>query len=166
MGWDSYLFSINKAENAFSTDDWESLIQRAQQMAFFNNIEIYSSDSAINFLIDKRNFGDDISGYALGNCVRLYEESGWSNDMLINLEEKDLPHLAKNEKYAADPNRNYFYNGYHPQSVKYLTDKAIDLIADKIVIPENERTIISLFQISAFYGFAIEEGLSVSQDIM
>lgn len=165
MGWDKHVYFIKRM--ALSSVDWESLVQRAEQMAFFHNIDLYSSESSISFLIDKMDIDESISSFVSGNHVRLYEETGgFEKDEIIHLEENDLPHLAKNEKYHLDPKRHYYYDGYHPQSVKYLTDKAIDLIVSKQVFPERERTIVSLFQISAFYGFALEEGVRVEEDIM
>ena len=165
MGWDNHVYFIKRV--AQSALDWESLVQRAEQMAFFHNIELYNSESSISFLIDKRDIDENISSFVSGHTVWRYEETGrFEKDEVINLEENDLPHLAKNEKYHLNPNRHYYYDGYHPQSVKYLTDKAIDLIVSKQVIPERERTIASLFQISAFYGFALEEGVRVEKDAM
>lgn len=165
MGWDNRVYFIKRV--AQSALDWESLVQRAEQMAFFHNIELYNSESSISFLIDKRDIDEDISSFVSGQHVWLYEETGrFEEDKVIHLEENDLPHLAKNEKYQLTPNNYHYYDGYHPQSVKYLTDKAIELIVSKQVIPEQERTIASLFQISAFYGFALEEGVRVEEDAM
>jgi hypothetical protein len=150
-----------------STVDWENLVQRAEQMAFFHNIELYNAESSISFLIDKRDIDENISSFVSGHTVWRYEETGrFEKDEVIHLDENDLPHLAKNETYLLTPNNYHYYDAYHPQSVKYLADKAIDLIVSKQVIPERERTIASLFQISAFYGFALEEGVRVEEDAM
>lgn len=165
MGWDNHVYFIKRV--AQSALDWESLVQRAEQMAFFHNIELYNSESSISFLIDKRDIDENISSFVSGHTVWRYEETGrFEKDEVIHLEENDLPHLAKNEKYHLNPDRHYYYDQYHPQSVKYLADKAIDLIVSKQVVPEQERTIASLFQISAFYGFALEEGLRVEEEAM
>lgn len=165
MGWDNHVYFVKRVTQ--STVDWERLVQRAEQMAFFHNIELYNSESSISFLIDKRDIDENISSFVSGHTVWRYEETGrFEKDEVIHLEENDLPHLAKNEKYHLNPDRHYYYDQYHPQSVKYLADKAIDLIVSKQVVPEQERTIASLFQISAFYGFALEEGVRVEEDTM
>lgn len=165
MGWDTHVYFIKRMD--LSTVDWENLVQRAEQMAFFHNIELYNSESSISFLIDKRDIDENISSFVSGHTVWRYEETGrFEKDEVIHLEENDLPYLAKNEKYHLNPDQHYYYDQYHPQSVKYLADKAIDLIVSKQVIPERERTIASLFQISAFYRFALEEGVRVEEDAM
>ncbi len=63
MGWDKHVYFIKRM--ALSTVDWESLVQRAEQMAFFHNIELYNSESSISFLIDKRDIDDPFSKYPL-----------------------------------------------------------------------------------------------------
>lgn len=167
MGWDSHLYSIRRSENNLELSTWEFLVIRAEQMAFFNNIDIYCSESSISFLIDRDKIDEDLAAFSGGDCIRTYENCGKNEESWpIQLEESDFQFLAINEKYLISPERNYKYDHYHSQSVKYLTDKVIDAILKGLVSPQKERTMSSLLQLSAFYEFAVTENLIVAREAM
>lgn len=167
MGWHQHLYKINRSENSIDHTNWENLVKKADQIAFFNNINLYFSESSISLLIDRNDIDDELASFATGDYVRRYENCGNNeDDWPLHFEESDFLHLEINGQYLIDPDKNYKYNGYHPKSVKYLTDKVIDAILNNKIVPEKERTVASLLQLSTFYEFALTENLIVDQDAL